>query len=580
MTRSSRPFWMPACPWVPAFLLVFSVIGISYAAGGAILYNRFGDTVTLRQVNPDGSGDTQVIVDLPSPQCPTWSRDGRLVSLASPLAPDGSVYPNTFNAFVFDPATGTVRQITTWPDTFTGTPENYTEDFTWVFSKAFESDSRRLAVVSMRYVVHWLYRNGQYYNEFLEFFPIFEVYDAENLSAKVVVGEGLNSGALHQGDGLDWVPDKELLICPWVVTPGSGPATALVAVAPVKGALDAGRFRKLTAPQFFKYSGKYGVGVCYDQDFQPAVGPVSNRVVYVRERDCIDGGNPLPSSLSVRMVNLDGTGDRAIYSVPAGQYISHLSWAPDESKLVISRGTQEVTNGWPMPYVGAPNIYLLNANGTGLRQIAGPGDYPAWNPLGPTILRFPSISDINPATVGAGDKAFSLTITGKNFHGSEGAGGLGRVSKVLWNGSALPTRYVSPATLVAAVPAAAIKAPGNVKISVSNPPPGGGASGTATLTIGNPTPAVSSLSPASAGEGAAAFTLTITGSGFCTSSVAKWNGTALVTKFASATKLQASVPAADLTKPGAASITAFNPAPAGGASKPLTFTVSSQREGH
>jgi hypothetical protein len=444
-------------------------------------------------MNPDGTGDTQVEVKLPNPLDPVWSRDGRLIAIASLLAPKGSVYYNTFNAFVFNPTTGVARQITNWPDTFTSCTDECTEDCTQVYSKAFSSDGARLAVVSMRSSVFWQLQDGYWDSKFLTSCPIVEVYDTHGKNAKVVVGgQVVTNGAMHQGDGLDWVPNKELLICPWTVTAGLGQATALVAVAPVKGALDAGLFRKLTTPKFLQYYGNYGVGVCYDQDFQPAVGPVSNRVAYVRERDCVDGGNPVShSTISVRMVNLDGTGDRAIYSVPAGKYVSHLNWAPDESKLVLSCGDQAVVEGWPIAslYDNTVRIALLNPDGTGFRQISGPGDdYPAWNPLGLRILPVPSVASINPAAVKAGGKSFNLTVNGKGFNGlpATAAGGVSQASKILWNGSALPTRYVSPTTLVAAVPAADIKTPGNVKISVLNPPPGGGASNAATLTIGNP----------------------------------------------------------------------------------------------
>ncbi len=52
-----------------------------------------------------------------------------------------------------------------------------------------------------------------------------------------------------------------------------------------------------------------------------------------------------------------------------------------------------------------------------------------------------------------------------------------------------------------------------------------------------------------------------------------WNGAPLVTTFTSATQLIAAVPMADIAAGGTASITIVTPAPGGGTSAPLTFTI-------
>ncbi|HYA41669.1 MAG TPA: IPT/TIG domain-containing protein [Syntrophobacteraceae bacterium] len=503
MTYRFRPLWIRTPLWMLALLLVFPAGGKSYGAGGGILYTDFNTGTlppALHQMNPDGTGDALVKVDLlPDPQYPIWSPDGRLIALTSSFESKGSLYYQTSNAFVFNPTTSAVQQITHWPDIYP--PDcicGCTEDYTQVTSKAFSSDSGRLAVVSMRAFVWWP-PGEECYEEFLQYYPVFEVYDTLGKHAKVVVGEGHMGGSFHEGDGLDWAPSEDLLICPWQVTSGSGPVAALVAVEPVEGALDAGRFRKLTTPQFLTYQGNYGIGVCYDQDFHPAVGPLSNRVAYVRETDCIDGGYPVsPSTISVRMVDLDGTDDGAIYAVPSGKYVTHLSWAPDESKLVLSFGTQVVTNGWPLSGAIKDTIHIavLNSDGAGFRRISGPADdHPAWNPRGLEILPAPVIVGINPTAVKSGGKGFNLTVNGQGFNGlpataktgqARAAGGLSQASEVLWNGSALPTTFVSPTRLVAAVPASDIKTPGRVKISVLNPAPGGGISAALTLTVRSP----------------------------------------------------------------------------------------------
>jgi DNA-binding beta-propeller fold protein YncE len=71
----------------------------------------------------------------------------------------------------------------------------------------------------------------------------------------------------------------------------------------------------------------------------------------------------------------------------------------------------------------------------------------------------------------------------------------------------------------------------------------------------------------------AGFTLTMTGTNFVPSSVIQWNGSPRPTSFVSGTQLKASIPASDIAAPGAANITAFNPAPGGGTSPALSLLI-------
>jgi len=60
------------------------------------------------------------------------------------------------------------------------------------------------------------------------------------------------------------------------------------------------------------------------------------------------------------------------------------------------------------------------------------------------------------------------------------------------------------------------------------------------------------------------------------SSIVRWNGSDRTTTFVSPTRLTASITAADIATAGTASVTVFNPAPGGGISNALTFTISVQ----
>ena len=101
----------------------------------------------------------------------------------------------------------------------------------------------------------------------------------------------------------------------------------------------------------------------------------------------------------------------------------------------------------------------------------------------------------------------------------------------------------------------------------------GGGSGAPAHTT-NPVPQIVSLSPNSTAAGEAAFTLIVTGTGFISGSVVRWNGASRATTFDSSTQLTASIPATDIATAGIAEVTVFNPTPGGGTSAAQTFTIN------
>ena len=90
----------------------------------------------------------------------------------------------------------------------------------------------------------------------------------------------------------------------------------------------------------------------------------------------------------------------------------------------------------------------------------------------------------------------------------------------------------------------------------------------------NPVPVASSTSPASAVAGGAGFTLTVNGNGFVASSVVRWNGATRTTTFVSGTQLRAVIAAADLATVRMVPVSVFTPAPGGGTSGTVSFTVT------
>jgi hypothetical protein len=102
----------------------------------------------------------------------------------------------------------------------------------------------------------------------------------------------------------------------------------------------------------------------------------------------------------------------------------------------------------------------------------------------------------------------------------------------------------------------------------------GGSSNPAPPVSANPMPSAASLTPSLIVAGGPAFNLTVTGTNFISSSTVQWNGSGRATTFGSNTSLQAAIPAADIAAAGTASVRVASPAPGGGTSSALTFTIN------
>ncbi|HSL24530.1 MAG TPA: S8 family serine peptidase [Vicinamibacterales bacterium] len=96
----------------------------------------------------------------------------------------------------------------------------------------------------------------------------------------------------------------------------------------------------------------------------------------------------------------------------------------------------------------------------------------------------------------------------------------------------------------------------------------------ASLTpVTSPAPNAIGLTPLRARAGSPSMTLTVTGEGFNALSVVEWNGSPRPTRALAATRIEATIAAPDLSSPGSAEIRVTTPAPGGGTSAALTFTI-------
>ncbi len=211
---------------------------------------------------------------------------------------------------------------------------------------------------------------------------------------------------------------------------------------------------------------------------------------------------------------------------------------------IANIGTAAVTVVTPAPGGGTSNSLSLAING---------------NPV-------PTVSSVSPTSVTAGSAGFTLSVTGTGFV---------QGSSIYWNGAPRAGSSITSTQISAQIAAQDIADGGTANIQVFVPPPGGGLSTPAVaLTIDNPSPTIAALSPNTLPVSGPGFTLSVNGTGFTPSSKVRWNGTDRATTFTSPTQLSAAILASDLASSGAATVTVFNPTPAGGTSTGSTFTIA------
>lgn len=210
---------------------------------------------------------------------------------------------------------------------------------------------------------------------------------------------------------------------------------------------------------------------------------------------------------------------------------------------------------------GAPQVTLWNPPpGGGLSLVA------ATFTIAPVANGAPTITSFSPLSAKAGGADFTLTINGTNFAAGD---------VIAWNGVPLVTT-ISGGMATATIPAINIAAVGTGSVTVSTPGLVVAAPSIAFPITGpdNPSPTVSSLSPSSVTAGGPDFEIVASGSGFNSSSVAESNAIPLATAFVSGSKLVILIPAEDTASSGMIQITVTNPAPGGGTSSQVTFTVN------
>jgi hypothetical protein len=178
----------------------------------------------------------------------------------------------------------------------------------------------------------------------------------------------------------------------------------------------------------------------------------------------------------------------------------------------------------------------------------------------------PATASVSPSSALVGAADTTVTIKGDLFV---------PLSTALLGSASLATTFVDAKTLTAVIPAASLATPGSLSLFVSNPAPGGGTSTPAlSFVVDNPLPTATSVAPSFGLVGAADAPIVVTGASFVPSSTVLLGTTPLATTFVGTTTLNSVIPAANLSAAATLSLSVSTPAPGGGASGALGFTVA------
>jgi hypothetical protein len=148
----------------------------------------------LRQINPDGTGDVALGLNLPQARFPTQSLDGRFLAVTSrdPNRPTQI----TQNVYQLDRLTGQLRQLTFFEDFV----DSQTGNSTVILSlfKSFSPDNSRIAVTSLETVTT---------SSGVSTTPRLRIFNTSTglPEAPIAAGPFLD-GAHTTGFGLQWLP--------------------------------------------------------------------------------------------------------------------------------------------------------------------------------------------------------------------------------------------------------------------------------------------------------------------------------------------------------------------------------------
>jgi trimeric autotransporter adhesin len=265
--------------------------------------------------------------------------------------------------------------------------------------------------------------------------------------------------------------------------------------------------------------------------------------------------NRVPAGSSGLTLTISGSGFLTTSVVQVGGITESTTYV-SSTQLTVTVPSNQLASG--------AQIQVVVLNGS---LSSGPGTAVSLEVDNPAV----GTIQLSPSSLTAGAPTpTTITVTGNTFVPT---------SVVQVNGSARATTYVNATTLTFVATVADQVTVGTLAVQVTNPAPGGGISPSASLSTVQPvvTPVITSVIPNTILAGSANTLVTVLGTGFIATSVVQWNGTSVATtlsRFNNVSELVATVPAADLTTTGTASVTVNTPSANPSLSNSVTVNIT------
>jgi hypothetical protein len=279
------------------------------------------------------------------------------------------------------------------------------------------------------------------------------------------------------------------------------------------------------------------------------------------------GSNPKPGIVSIapatssRLLTLDVV----VHGTNFIAGITSVSLGPD---VLLNSTTIDSTTGLtanitisPSAATGPRNVVVKNISPGGGTDTLKNG-FIVTNPA-------PTLTSIVPS-VGNRSQTLDVVFTGTKF--VSGATGVDFADTAITQNSVAVN---SSTQLTANITITGGAATGVHNVTVTNPAPGGGTSSGKTFTISNPAPTLASVTPASALRGGDT-TIVLRGTNFVSGVTTLNIGagiTVLTTHVDSVNQITAAIAVLPTAATGLRTVTVANPAPGGGTSAPLAFTI-------
>jgi len=162
----------------------------------------------------------------------------------------------------------------------------------------------------------------------------------------------------------------------------------------------------------------------------------------------------------------------------------------------------------------------------------------------------PMLAGFLPYTATVSSSAFTMTVTGSDFISG---------TAVLWEGTALPTTFVSDEQLIATVGGAQLSSAGAKPVTVRSPD--NFTANALPFQVEALAPVINTVSPGNVTAGSPALTLTVNGRNFGSTAQVLWNGEALATQVVNSGQLKAQVSTARLAQGQTVGIAVENQTP-------------------